>query len=109
MNSSSQITASRLISISALVVLFSIALAARPARADDPSFHWKRTVINLQSNFEAAGVADINRDGKLDIICGDTWYAAPNWERHEICPIPEDGGYRIDFANVPMDVNGDGW
>ncbi|MFO0981025.1 MAG: PVC-type heme-binding CxxCH protein [Planctomycetota bacterium] len=70
---------------------------------------WRRTVINAASNFEAAGVADFDRDGHLDIVCGDHWYAGPTWAQRSVTSIAEEGGYRLDFANVPCDVNGDGW
>lgn len=79
-----------------------------PLRAFADDVRWKRTVINEQSNFEAAGVADFNGDGLLDIMSGDTYYAAPDWKPVRVREIAEAGGYRLDFANVPMDVNGDG-
>ena len=31
---------------------------------------------------ETAAVADINRDGRLDIVSGDNWYQGPAWTRH---------------------------
>jgi len=30
--------------------------------------------INADSRFEAAGILDVNRDGKLDVFCGGFWY-----------------------------------
>ena len=65
--------------------------------------------INAESDFEACGVADFDRDGDLDIISGDTWYAAPDWAPQPITLIRSVGGYRVDFADVPMDVDRDGW
>jgi len=70
---------------------------------------WRLHVINADSRFEAAGVLDVNRDGKLDILCGGFWYEAPDWTRHIVRDIKEEGGYHYDFANLPMDVDGDGW
>ncbi|HUT47072.1 MAG TPA: HEAT repeat domain-containing protein, partial [Sedimentisphaerales bacterium] len=66
-------------------------------------------VINGDSRFEAAGIADINRDGKLDIFCGGFWYEAPAWKKHVVRDVPEQGDYYYDFANLPMDIDGDGW
>lgn len=85
-----------------LIFIVSVAANAQPLQ-------WKRTVINAKSKFEAAGVADFNKDGVLDIMCGDTWYEGPTWKPHHVCDIAEKDGYRVDFANIPMDVNGDGW
>ena len=33
---------------------------------------------------EGVAVADVNRDGKMDILVGDVWYEAPDWKMHEI-------------------------
>ena len=73
------------------------------------AIEWERVVINAKSDFEAAGVLDVNRDKVLDIMCGDTWYEGPNWEPRRVCEIARLKTYRFDFANVPLDVNGDGW
>ncbi len=65
--------------------------------------------LNADSRFEAAGVLDVNRDGKLDILSGGSWYEAPDWKKHFVREIKEEGNYFYDFANLPMDVDGDGW
>ncbi|HET6387237.1 MAG TPA: VCBS repeat-containing protein [Armatimonadota bacterium] len=83
-----------------------------PATA--PSIRFHKITINAASDFECACAADINGDGKLDIVCGDTWYEAPNWTPHKFREFgvwgrgPHESGYRKDFADLPMDVNGDG-
>jgi len=66
-------------------------------------------VINADSKFEAAGIVDVNRDGHLDIFCGGYWYEAPTWKQHFVRQIPEQDEYHNDFANLPYDVDGDGW
>ena len=81
-------------------------LAIATAHADEP--RWKQHTINGQSEFEAAGVFDVDRDGKLDIVCGDTWYQAPDWKPHHIRDVQRMGTYYNDFATLPLDVNGDG-
>lgn len=70
---------------------------------------FKLHVINADSRFEAAGVLDVNRDGKLDIFSGGFWYEAPDWKKHFVRDVKEEGNYFYDFANLPMDVDGDGW
>lgn len=81
------------------------------ALADEPIVHtdWELVAVAPDSDFEACGVADFDRDGDLDIACGDAWYAAPDWTRHEIGLVRSVGGYRVDFADLPVDVDGDGW
>jgi len=83
----------------------------REAKLAEPKLgeRFKLHVINADSRFEAAGVLDVNRDGKLDIFCGGFWYEAPDWKRHFVRDIKEEGNYFYDFANLPMDVDGDGW
>jgi hypothetical protein len=73
----------------------------------NPSF--RLHTINAKSAYEAAGVFDVNRDGKLDIYCGGFWYEGPTWKKHFVREIPEIDQYFVDFANLPVDVNGDGW
>ncbi len=72
---------------------------------------WKMHTINDQSPYEACGAADFNADGKTDIFCGDSWYEAPAWTRHKVREVPASGPnphYYEDFADSPLDVNGDG-
>ncbi len=84
-----------------------LAFAAAGLAADEPR-PWRRIDVNVDSRFEAAGVADVDGDGRLDIICGGFWYAGPTWTAWAIAEIEERDNYYLDFANIPIDVNGDG-
>jgi hypothetical protein len=81
-------------------------LLASSVRAGEPQ--WNQHTINGQSEFEAAGVFDVDNDGKLDIVAGGTWYQAPDWKRHHVRDVARVGSYYNDFATLPLDVNGDG-
>ncbi len=71
-----------------------------------------KVVIDKTFRSEGVAVGDVNHDGKLDVMAGEVWYAAPDWQMHEILPPGQyDGstGYSKTFANYPCDVNRDGW
>lgn len=62
---------------------------------------------------EACGVGDFNNDGKLDVVAGAYLYLAPEFKPLKIREVKGDvdaqgKGYRYDFMNEPMDVDGDG-
>jgi hypothetical protein len=92
----------------AFATLGALAVFTAPplARAGEPS--WKLHTINGKSAFEAAGAIDVNNDGKLDVVSGDTWYEAPNWTPHHVRNVAKQGTYYNCFATLPMDVNADG-
>ena len=71
---------------------------------------WKQHTVNANSDFEASSAFDVNNDGKLDIVSGDTWYEAPDWKPHHVRDVARSGRtYRDCFATLPMDVNADGY
>jgi hypothetical protein len=89
------------------------ASAVRKPGVPASAIRWKKTVIDPKFRSEGVAVADVNRDGKLDILTGEVWYEAPTWKRHEI-QKPRDygnglGGYSNSFACWADDLNGDGW
>ena len=58
---------------------------------------------------ETAAVADINRDGRLDIVSGEHWYEAPAWTTHTFRELNFTQQYIDDFSDLPIDVDGDGY
>jgi hypothetical protein len=93
-------------------------LLALAALANLSSLHaqeltWKRLKIDDRFRSEGVSVADVNKDGKNDIIHGLGWYEAPQWTYHEIRENKDygdgSGGYSNSFADFAHDLNGDGW
>jgi hypothetical protein len=85
------------------VTVFLVIAAGRPmdiafrVRMIDPGYN------------ETVTLADLNRDGKPDIISGESWYDAPQWSRHPLRAIGYTAGYIDNFSDLPVDVDGDGW
>jgi hypothetical protein len=82
-----------------------------------PVITWKKTVVDKVFRSEGVAIADVNKDGRLDILTGDVWYEAPDWKMHEIRKTESYGdgsapgrkGYSRSFACWTEDLNHDGW
>ncbi len=73
---------------------------------------FEKTVVDGTFRSEGVDAADVNKDGKMDILAGDVWYAAPDWTGGEVRKVGKYNpakGYSQCFANWAWDVNGDGW
>ena len=88
-------------------------IASAHAGDKDTPISWKKTVIEGKFRSEGVAIADVNKDGKLDVLIGDSWYEAPSWIKHDIRK-PGDYGDGLHSYSQCMtcwtdDVNGDGW
>jgi hypothetical protein len=84
---------------------------AQPTIKKSGSVVFKKHIISPVFVSEGVAVADVNKDGKMDILAGRYWFQAPGWQQHTIHsdtlnPVP---GYSTSFLNYSMDVNNDGW
>jgi hypothetical protein len=58
---------------------------------------------------ETTAIVDVNKDGRPDIVSGDSWYEAPAWRKHPIREINFTNNYVDNFSDLPVDVDGDGY
>jgi hypothetical protein len=92
-----------------------VILSALPADSAAPKITWKKTVVSKAFLSEGVAVADVNKDGKMDILTGEVWFEAPDWKPHRIRPGKDDytdgnkNVYSHSFACWAEDINGDGW
>src|SRR5262245_59604428 len=92
------------------LILVSVLFYSPTGNAREVQF--KKTVLDREFRSEGVAVADINRDGQIDVIAGNLWYEAPNWKPHEIQPVKQFDpakGYSNSFINFAADLNHDGW
>jgi len=94
----------------AIVLVAALAAACTlPVRAE---VRFRKIVLDKTFRSEGAAAGDVNHDGKMDVLAGDVWYAAPKWTMHEVRKVSAyspDKGYSQCFQNFSADVNGDGW
>lgn len=96
---------SRLMKILGLLAGASVLLWTAPRPHDIP---FEKHTIDLGAS-ETCAFADINKDGKLDIVSGENWYEAPRWTKHAFREINFANGYIDNFSDLALDVDGDGY
>jgi hypothetical protein len=67
---------------------------------------FEKHTLDLGAN-ESCTVADINSDGKPDIVSGENWYEGPKWIKHKFRTISFGNNYIDNFSDLAIDVNGD--
>jgi hypothetical protein len=86
-------------------VLLTLAATAGPRPPDIP---FRIQMVDGGAS-ETAAVADINHDGRLDILSGENWYEAPSWTKHRFRDLDFTQQYIDDFSDLIVDVDGDGF
>jgi hypothetical protein len=87
-----------------LLLLAGLALAL--PRPPDVPFH--KHTLDLGPS-ETAALADMNRDGRVDLVSGENWFQAPAWTKHKFRDLDFFADFLDDFTDLAMEVNGDGW
>src|SRR5271168_2170012 len=76
----------------------------------DTPVAWKKTVIEGKFRSEGVAIADVNKDGNVDVLIGDSWYEAPSWTKHDIRKPGDFGDGLHSYSNCMTcwtdDING---
>ena len=102
-------------------LLLSLTLFSSVHAADDDG--WVRIKLDERFRSEGVAAADLNNDGRVDVVAGDVWYEAPllksdahadgsKWKVHEVREPGEfvaGKGYSNSFVNSAWDMDKDGW
>lgn len=88
-------------------ILLLATFAALPATRP-PDIPFEKVTLDLGAS-ETCAFADINNDGRLDIVSGENWYEAPSWKKHSFRQLPYANNYIDAFSDLAMDVDGDGY
>lgn len=101
------------LSLAAFGLAVGLAPTAAAPKADDTGITWKKTVLDTKFRSEGVAIADVNKDGKIDVLNGEYWYEAPDWKPHELQPFKDHkdglGNYSRVFACWAEDLNADGY
>ena len=88
-----------------VALIISVLVLAAASRTGEIPF--EKHLIDSGAS-ETAAFADINGDGRLDIVSGEYWYEAPRWVKHKFRELNFTENYIDNFSDLPLDVNNDG-
>lgn len=98
-----------------LLPVFSLACTGeKQAGGGSAMITFKKHTLTTEFISEGVAVADVNKDGNVDIIAGARWFEGPDWKNaHDIYTEDQvfDGttGYSNSMLNFTIDVDQDGW
>jgi hypothetical protein len=91
-----------------LVLIGATASGPSAVVQDAPAIKFSVRLLTVDAN-EGCDIADVDRDGRPDVIAGRNWYAAPDFAPRPLRLVEDWNGYVQSNGDHAWDVNGDGW
>lgn len=89
------------------VLVFGLLFSPLLANGEE-SLRWKVRPLAVDAN-EGIDLADINKDGSIDIVAGRNWFAAPDFAARPVRAIEDWNGYVQSNGDFAYDIDQDGW
>ena len=92
-----------------LLLILTVAICCVPTElaAQDTGIKFKPKLLAIDAN-EGIDIADIDGDGKPDVVAGRNWYQAPDFAPRPLRLIEDWNGYVQSNGDFCHDVDGDG-
>ncbi len=90
-----------------ILPLLCVETVAAQSSAPPSQLKFIAKLLTVDAN-EGIDLADVNGDGKTDVIAGRNWYAAPEFAPRPLRSIGDWNGYVESNGDFAYDVNGDG-
>ncbi len=81
---------------------------ARILEAGEEPLRFRAQLLFTDAN-EGSAIADVDQDGRVDVIAGRNWFAAPEFTPRPLRSIEDWDGYVLSNGDHVYDVNGDGY
>ena len=94
-------------SLSIVLPLAAAFIAAAPSNGRSDDIPFLKHTLDLGAN-ETCTWADVNGDGRLDIVSGENWFEAPQWTKHKFRDLHFQDNYIDNFSDLALDVDDDG-
>lgn len=97
-----------LATLSKRIIPFTLVSLAASAQ----NIRFEKHILTNEFISEGVAIADVNRDGKPDILAGAYWFEAPGWASHAIFEgkhYDPQTQFSNSFLDFSFDINQDGW